>query len=186
MRRWLPAPLLCALFVFTPSISRADQNRVGDAWETLGPTQIGGAFDQIANNAALTCNDDAAQQVCASVPAAPVTFGGVRSRNIEAVFVDGRLSKVTVSFSVAEYEALLSLLTDRFGAGEDRSYLARAGMAGEFTAGVYLWRTAGVILVLEQYAGKIDRTTLTYGSEPAMAKAVRKATSYPRGARRDL
>ena len=110
----------------------------------------------------------------------------MRARSVEAVFVDARLSKVTVSFSVAEYEALLSLLTDRFGAGEDRSYLARAGMAGEFAAGVYLWRKAGVVVVLEQYAGKIDRTTLTYGSEPAMAKAVRKATSYPRGARRDL
>jgi len=178
--------MLFVLFVFTLSAFSADQHRAADAWEALGPMRIGGAFDQIASNAALTCNDDAAQRVCASVPAAPVTFGGVRARNIEAVFVDARLSKVTISFSVAEYEALLSLLTDRFGDGEDRSYLARAGMAGEFTAGVYLWRMAGAIVVLEQYAGKIDRTMLTYGSEPAMAKAVRKVTSYPRGARRDL
>jgi hypothetical protein len=178
--------MLSALLLFTLSTSSASQDRVADAWEVLGPSRIGAAFDEIENGTALTCNGDAAQRVCASAPAPPVDFGGVRARNIEAVFVDARLSKVTVSFSVAEYEALLSLLTDRFGAGEDRSYLARAGMAGEFAAGVYLWRKAGVIVVLEQYAGKIDRTTLTYGSEPAMAKAVRKATSYPRGARRDL
>ena len=182
MRRWLPAAALCALLVFGPSLCGA----AADVWEALGPMRIGGGFDQITSNTALTCNDDAAQRICVSAPATLVAFGGVRARTIEAVFVDARLSKVTASFNVAEYEALLDLLTDRFGAGEDRSYLARAGMAGEFTAGVYLWHHAGVSIVLEQYAGKIDRTTLSYGSESAMAKVVRKLTSYPRGARRDL
>jgi len=43
-----------------------------------------------------------------------------------------------------------------------------------------------VVVVLEQYAGKIDRTVLSYGSESAMAEVVRKVTSYPRGVRRDL
>jgi len=43
-----------------------------------------------------------------------------------------------------------------------------------------------VVVVLEQYAGKIDRTRLSYGSESAMAGLVRKVTSYPRGVRRDL
>ena len=186
MRRWSSASMLCALLVFTLSTFSADPDRAADAWEALGPMRIGGAFDQITSNAALTCSDDAARRVCVSVPTAPVIFSGVRTRNVEVVFVDAHLSKVTVSFSVAEYEALVSLLTDRFGAGEDRSYLARAGMAGEFAAGVYLWRKAGVVVVLEQYAGKIDRTVLSYGSESAMAEVVRKVTSYPRGVRRDL
>jgi len=43
-----------------------------------------------------------------------------------------------------------------------------------------------VSVVLEQYAGKIDRGALSYGSESAMVELVRKVTSYPRGARRDL
>jgi hypothetical protein len=185
MWRWSPTPVRYALLVFALSAS-ADQDHAADAWDALGPAQIGGAFHQVAGNAALICNDDGTRQVCASSRVAPVTFSGVRARNLEAVFVDARLSKVTISFRVAEYEALLSVLTDRFGAGEDRSYLARAGMAGEFAAGVYLWRKTSVIVVLEQYAGKIDRTTLSYGSESTMAEVVRKVTSYPRGARRDL
>jgi hypothetical protein len=186
MRRWSPASILCALLVFTLSAPGTAQDRAADAWEALGPAQIGGALDRIASNAKLICNDDGTRQVCATTPNVAPTFGGVPARNIEAVFVETRLAKVTVSFNVAEYEALLSLLTDRFGIGDDRSYLARAGMAGEFAAGVYLWRKAGVTVVLEQYAGKIDRTTLSYGSEAALAGLVRKVTSYPRGARRDL
>ncbi len=85
------------------------------------------------------------------------------------------------------YSALLSFLGGQFGASDDRTFHARGGMAAaEFEAGVHLWTHDGVSLVLEQFAGKIDRSLLTYGSAPAMADLVRSKTSYPRGAHRDL
>jgi len=178
--------MLCVLFVFTLSVSSAGQDRAADAWEALGPTHIGHRFDEITNDISLTCDGSTARQLCAMDASATILFGGVPARKIQAVFDDAHLSKVTVIFSDLQYPALLRFLTDRFGNGEDRSYVARAGMAGEFSAGVYLWRQAGVSVVIEQYAGKIDRGALSYGSESAMAELVRKLTSYPRGARRDL
>jgi hypothetical protein len=178
--------MLCVLLVFTLSVSSAGQDRAADAWEALGPTRIGHRFDEVSNDIALTCDGGTKRQVCATDASAKIPFGGVPARSIQAVFDDARLSKVTVIFSDLQYPTLLRFLTDRFGNGEDRSYVARAGMAGEFSAGVYLWRQAGLSVVIEQYAGKIDRAVLSYGSESAMAEVVRKATSYPRGARRDL
>ena len=56
----------------------------------------------------------------------------------------------------------------------------------EFEAGVHLWAHDGMSLVLEQFAGKIDRSVLAYGTAAAMADLVRSKTSYPRGVRRDL
>jgi hypothetical protein len=53
-------------------------------------------------------------------------------------------------------------------------------------AGVYLWRIEAVRLVLEQFAGKIDRSSLVYGTDAALADLVREKTSYPPGTRRDL
>ena len=113
-------------------------------------------------------------------------LAGCQRGTSKRCLIDARLSKVRVIFSDLQYPTLLRFLTDGFGDGEDHSYIARAGMAGEFIAGVYLWHHAGVSVVLEQYAGKIDRGALSYGSESAMAEVVRKMTSYPRGARRDL
>jgi hypothetical protein len=73
------------------------------------------------------------------------------------------------------------------GASDDRSFRARGGMAAaEFEAGVHLWKQDGVSTVLEQFAGKIDRSVLTYGSADALADLVRSKTAYPRGAHRDL
>jgi len=178
--------MLCVVLVLTLSVSSAGQDRAADAWEALGPTHIGHRFDEVSNDISLTCDGGTKRQVCATDASAMIPFGGVPARNIQAVFDDARLSKVTVIFSDLQYPTLLRFLTDRFGNGEDRSYVARAGMAGEFSAGVYLWRQAGLSVVIEQYAGKIDRAVLSYGSESAMAEVVRKATSYPRGARRDL
>ena len=65
-----------------------------------------------------------------------IPFSGVLARNIQAVFDDAHLSKVTVIFSDLQYPTLLRFLTVRFGNGEDRSYVARAG-AGR---GVQRWR----------------------------------------------
>jgi hypothetical protein len=58
--------------------------------------------------------------------------------------------------------------------------------AAEFEAGVHLWAHNGISLVLEQFAGKIDRSLLTYGAAAPMADLMRSKTSYPRGAHRDL
>ena len=186
MQQWSPAFVLCALLAFALPAASVVQDRAADAWEALGPTHLGHRFDEVSNDIALTCDGGTERKVCATDPSAMVTFGGMPVRNIQAVFDDAHLSKVTVSFSDVQYQTLLRFLTDRFGDGEDHSYLARAGMAGEFSAGVYLWHHAGASIVLEQYAGRIDRTALSYGTESAMAQVVRKVTSYPRGARRDL
>ena len=114
------------------------------------------------------------------------TFAGLRVDTIELVFEGARLTKVIVMLSDQYYEALLRQLADRFGPGEDRSFRARAGMSGELMAGVYLWRIDAVRLVLEQFAGKIDRSSLVYGTDAALADLVREKTSYPPGTRRDL
>jgi len=178
--------MLCVRLAFTLCAPSGAQDRLADAWEVLGPTHIGRPLDEVSKEISLTCDGGTVRQVCATDAKAMVPFGRVPARKIQALFDDARLSKVTVIFSDLHYPTLLRFLTDRFGNGEDRSYVARAGMAGEFSAGVYLWRQAGVSVVIEQYAGKIDRGALSYGSESAMAELVRKLTSYPRGARRDL
>ena len=186
MQRGSSASMLYVLLVFALAAPTAAQDHVADAWEVLGPTHIGRPLNEVSKDISLTCDGGSVRQVCTTDAGAIVPFAGMPARNIQAVFDHARLSKVTLIVSDLQYPTLLQFLTDRFGDGEDRSYIARAGMAGEFIAGVYLWHRAGVNVVLEQYAGKIDRGALSYGSESAMVEVVRKVTSYPRGARRDL
>jgi hypothetical protein len=185
-RALLDAWSVRALVVSTLLASAVGQAHGADAWDSLGPARIGATFDEVSQQAALTCGSEAVHRVCTVSSQAPIIFAGLPVARIEAVFGYSRLEQVKVTLGNQHYEDLYRGLIAHYGEGEDRSFLARAGMAGEFVAGVYVWRTAAVSLVLEQYAGKIDRSALTYGSGLSMADLVRKTNSYPRGARRDL
>jgi hypothetical protein len=180
------ARTLRAVLVSVLLATTAVQARGADAWESLGPARIGAGFDEVSRSIALTCKKETARQTCAVSLRAPIAFAGVPATSIEASFDDGRLQRIRVSLAVGQYEELLRILTARYGEGEDHGFVAIAGMSGDFTAGVFVWRTAALSLVLEQYAGKIDRCALTYGSESSMAGLVRKVNAYARGARRDL
>jgi hypothetical protein len=178
------ARALRALLVATLLASSTGQAQGADAWEALGPAHIGATFDEVAQLVPLRCGHEAAQRICAT-PAASV-FAGTPVARIEAVFDQARLQQVKVTLDIRRYQDLLRMLTARYGAGEDRSFVAIAGMAADFVAGVFVWRTESTIMVLEQYAAKIDRSALTYGTASAMADLVRKTNAYARGARRDL
>lgn len=157
----------------------------GDLWERLGPARIGATRTQFAGP--MACSGVEQEQVCAVSVGAGETFAGVPVKAVELRFTQGLLVRAAVTLSERYYAALLSFLGTQLGASDDRSFRARGGMgAVEFEAGVHLWEHDGVSLVLEQFAGKIDRSALTYGSAAAMAGLVRSKTSYPRGARRDL
>lgn len=153
-----------------------------DAWEVLGPGAIGAGRAQLEARVALHCQADACR------PAAGVAdrFAGVPVERIDLAFDADRLARVTVRFDAQHYERMREAVRDRFGEGADHSYLARAGMAGEFAAGVFVWSGPDLALVLEQYAGKITRSQLVYGTPRALAAVVRDKTATPRGARRDL
>jgi len=156
-----------------------------DIWDALGPARIGASKAEVTEQLPLSCDASGLAQRCTPAGISG-NFDGVAATAIELTFEDARLTKVSVTFSDQYYEALLRQLVARFGTGEDHSFRARAGMGGEFIAGVYLWSLDGIRLVLEQFAGKIDRSALVYGTDEAMADLVREKTAYPPGARRDL
>jgi len=185
VRRPLDTFMAGALVVAALCAPVAARALAADAWEALGPARIGGGFEQIARDAALKC-DARGRTVCAVTSSGPVLFSGVLVARVEALFRESALERVNVSLATTQYEALHRVLTAHYGAGEDCSFLAIAGMAAEFVAGVFVWRVGTTSVVLQQYAGKIDRSALSYGTEESMADVVRKARAYPRGARRDL
>jgi hypothetical protein len=155
-----------------------------DAWDALGPSRIGEPEERIVAAVGLQCREEAALRVCAADGA---NFAGVPVTAIEARFRAGTLASVHVLLAEAQYAALLGALRARLGEPEDRSYRARAGMAGEFDAGVKLWTQdhAGAV-VLEQFAGRITRSGLTFGDAASMASMLTEKRSYPPGALRDL
>lgn len=176
-RRWALAILLAA--ASWPVCAQ-------DLWERLGPDRIGASRAEIAGTLPLACSGDEEAAVCTWAGGTRPTFAGARVERVELRFAQDRLVRAIVRLSDRDYHALLDFLRGRFGASDDRSFRARGGMASEFEAGVHLWHAAGVSLVLEQFAGKIDISALTYGNEAAMADLVGAKTSYPRGSRRDL
>ncbi|HXV08576.1 MAG TPA: hypothetical protein VD791_11140 [Burkholderiales bacterium] len=153
-----------------------------DAWETLGPGAIGAGRAELETRLALHCQAD----TCRPAAGTADRFAGVPVERIDLAFDADRLARVTVRFDTQHYERVREAVRDRFGEGADHSYLARAGMAGEFAAGVFVWSGPGLALVLEQYAGKITRSQLVYGTPRALAALVRDKSATPRGARRDL
>jgi hypothetical protein len=154
-----------------------------DAWDTLGPSRIGEQEEKIVGAVGLQCREEAASRVCTADAA---RFAGVPVTRIEARFRAGALASVSVHLGEVHYAALLGALHVRLGESEDRSYRARAGMAGEFDAGVKLWTLDHAAVVLEQFAGRITRSGLTFGDAASMASMLEEKRSYPPGAWRDL
>ena len=153
-----------------------------DAWEAVGPARIGSLRTEIEANVPLQCQPKA----CVPLAGSLVRAAGVPVQHVELRFVEGRLAQVTIGLGEQHYAALFEALRQKLGPGADHSYQARAGMAGEFVAGVFIWSAPEVTLVLEQFAGKITRSQLVYGTPQALADLVRAKTATPRGARRDL
>jgi hypothetical protein len=172
--------ILCALLAVVPRAVCA-----ADAFDWLGPQRIGASLHEISLHVALACDGASGRQSC-TAPSAGELFDAVPVQRIEATFQDARFEQARMMFATTRYYTLLHALHERYGPGEDRSFVAIAGMAAEFPAGLFIWRVGAVSLVLEQYAGKIDRASLTYGTQASMARLMQKVRAYPRGARRDL
>ena len=176
--RTLRTRALAALALAAAGMSAAAQ----DSWHALGPAAIGAGRAQLQAQLALQCQAESCTPAAGAVDA----FAGVPVERIDLAFDTDRLSRVTVRFAAQHYEQMLYALRERFGEGADHSYQARAGMAGEFTAGVFVWLRRDLALVLEQFAGRITRSQLVYGTPQALAALVQDRTATPRGARRDL
>ena len=173
----LPALATCVALVAINSAYAAQ-----DASELLAPAAIGATRAEVEAKVPLHCQ----AQICQPAAGALRELASVPLDRAELRFDDDRLARVSVRFAIQHYEAMLGTLRARFGKGADHSFQARAGMAGEFSAGVFVWVQSDLALVLEQYAGKIDKSRLTYGTPAAMTDLVRAKTAAPRGARRDL
>lgn len=173
---------LCALLLVVLALPA----RAGDLWDSLGPQRVGATREQIAADVPIVCAAAQAVQACSLGPTAPTSFAGLPVERVQLEFTSGRLSLVSLQLHERHHAPLLALLSGRYGQGEDHSFQARAGMSGEFTAGVHIWRQEGTDLVLEQFAGKIDRSRLVYGTEAALVELVREHSARPPGARRDL
>jgi hypothetical protein len=176
--RRLRARIVTALTLATTAPGAVAQ----EAWDALGPSAIGIRRAQLEARAVLQCQAD----TCRPAPGAADRFAGAPIERIDLAFDADRLARVTVRFDTQDYERVLNAVRERFGEGADHSYLARAGMAGELAAGVFVWSGPDLALVLEQYAGRITRSQLVYGTPQALAALVRDKTATPRGARRDL
>jgi hypothetical protein len=155
----------------------------GDRWEALGPGRIGASAGQVLAHTSLECDSGLPVRTCS---ARGGHFLGVPVTAVEVRFGADRLVRVIVRFESAAYGVLLEGLRSRLGEPEDRSYRARAGMAGDFAAAVKLWEQPGFAAVLEEYAGKIDRGALAYGEPAEMRDLLARKRAYPPGASRDL
>jgi hypothetical protein len=165
----------------------AAQDAARDAWERIGPAQINAERATLAALLPAGCGSGVALCTLATGARGAVeVFAGVPVRRAELRFEGERLAAVSLHFSEEHYPALLQVLRQRYGEGEDRGYQARAGMAGELKVEVFIWTSGELAIVLEQYAGKIDRSGLVYGTQAALSELLRLKRALPPGARRDL
>jgi hypothetical protein len=177
--RWRGTALLVlVLAACRPAASAGD-----DYSETIGPARIGASLERLSAAVPLRCDNDTPTRRC-TLPEG--RFANVPVSGVEAAFRDGRLAQVKVHLDTTHYPALLEALRARLGAPEDRTFRARAGMAGDFEAGVKLWTSGVTSSVLEQYAGKIDRAALTFGDASSMLSILAEKRSYAPGTWRDL
>jgi hypothetical protein len=157
--------------------------------EGFDPLVPGAARVGLEARMQFDCATQSRDQRC-RVPAPPALPDGVAPKALEVLFRDQALAQVQGLFDEKHHAGMLARLRAALGPPEDRSFRTRAGMAGAFEAGVHVWSlesaTGNWFVVLEQYAGKIDRSALTWGDEPAMRSLLERVRRPGRGEARDL
>ena len=167
----------------------ADALAAGDIFDGLAPELVGSELGSVLEGAELACRQDRADpkiRRCTALPGALKAVGGVGVNAVEARFDDQRLAQVTIYLPEPRFAAVLPILSARFGEGKAWSVILRAGMAGQFEAKIRIWETDRFVLIAQQFDGKIDRSSVIYGSARAMAPLLRQILSTPPGGLRDL
>jgi hypothetical protein len=160
-----------------------------DVFDGLQPELIGSELTSVLEGAELACKQDRDNpeiRRCRPLPGALDSLGGVPLTSVEATFVDDQLARVAIYLPESRFAVLESVLAARMGEAKDRSYTVRAGMAGTFTNRVRVWENDDRVAIAQQYDGKIERSSLIYGSSKAMAESLQKIESIPPGVPRDL
>jgi hypothetical protein len=178
------AALICGSCVLLPAAA-ADS----DVFDALGPRLVGAELTTVLEGAELACRQDpkdVAVRRCKPLPGALDRLGGVPVTSVEALFKDEQLAQVTIYLPESRFAELKRSLSSRFGGGMDWSVSLRAGMAGTIPNQVVLWEKEDLVVIAQQFDGKIDRSSLIYGSAKAMAPLLKQIKSTPPGATRDL
>ncbi len=160
-----------------------------DVFEGLAPELVDSELASVLEGAELACRQDRADpkiRRCTPLPGALGTLGGVAVSSVEARFDDQRLAQVTVYLAESRFAAILPVLSARFGEGKNWNVVLRAGMAGQFEDQIRIWETGRFVLIAQQFDGKIDRSSVIYGSPRAMAPLLQQIKSTPPGGQRDL
>ena len=150
---------------------------------------VGSELGSVLEGAELACRQDRADpkiRRCAPLQGVLGKLGGVGVNSVEARFDDQRLAQVIIYLSEPRFAAVLPVLSARFNAGKEWNVTLRAGMAGQFEDRIRIWETDRFVLIAQQFDGKIDRSSVIYGSPRAMAPLLRQIKSTPPGGLRDL
>ena len=185
LSRSLPAAAL--VYLVCPLFSPAAV--AGDVFDGLQPELIGSELTSVLEGAELACRqdrNDASIRRCQPLSGALDSLGGVPVSSLVATFSDQRLAQVTIYFAELSFPTVKAALSVRLGEGRDASFNVRAGMAGAFTNQVILWETDDFVAIAQQYDGKIDRSSLIYGSPSALIELLKQIKSTPPGATRNL
>jgi hypothetical protein len=158
----------------------------GDVFDVLAPERIGAKLDSVLQDGRLDCRqdpNDAGGRLCEALPGNFDTLHDLPLGTVLVTLHDERLEQVTIHFAESHFARVKALLAARLGKGEDASFTVRAGMAGTFTNEVIVWETSGWVAIARQYDGKIDRSSLIYGTPDALSALLKRTRSKPPGAR---
>jgi hypothetical protein len=182
--RYFAARAAAACLVWSVTLAHA-----GEVFDGLGPELIGTELTSVLEGAELACRQDAADasvRRCQPLPSALDTIGGAKATSVEALFLDGELTQVSVYFSERDVAKVIAHVTQRLGEGQDWTVTIRGGMNAGFKDQILIWEQEKVSALLQQFDHKIDRASLIYGSPKAMAELLKRIKATPPGGVRDL
>ena len=162
---------------------------VEDVLDGLAPELVGSELASVLEGAELACRQDRADpgiRRCSPLRGVLGTLGGIEVTAVEARFDDRRLAQVTIYLAESRFAALLPVLSARLGEGKSWNVTLRAGMAGQFEDQIRIWESDHYVLIAQQFDGKIDRSSVIYGSPDAMGSLLHQIKSTPPGGVRDL
>lgn len=134
---------------------------------------LGSDIGLIAGDARYQCRAapaPGADRICNLRAGAEETLIGAPVHSIFWFYYHGRLTGITIQFDETRFDAAVAALAQRYGAAEVQREDIRNLAGKHFENRRHHWRRDGASLVAERYAGRLDRSSLRYADEAAIAR----------------
>ena len=150
---------------------------------------LGSAIATIEDTGRFSCRDPGnpiADRICSLKFNEKETIAGAPIRVLALYYYSGKLESISIAFDEKHFSQVAAALAEKYGQGNMKSETLQNRMGATFENRILSWRRGEATLEAKRYSGKIDTSSVMYGSDFALQEFTRRRKTSVKDSTKDL